>query len=119
MSNISRRLFLTLVAVVAGLGVLGGQPTSASAAALPATGSIQGTVADAHGHASVGAQVRLVDSHHHVIATTFTNWHGAFHFHHVAPGHYTLQASGPHKTHGSAGVDVHAGHTSVVHIVLQ
>ena len=39
-------------------------------------------------------------------------------FHMCDPGHYTVLASKAYVSHGSAGVDVHAGHTSSVHIDL-
>lgn len=82
-------------------------------------GAIAGVVTDAHGHAVAGALATLEDAHHHLVAKTTTDAHGRFQFSHLRPGRYIVRASKPHVGHGSAVVDVHAGHTSHVHIVLR
>lgn len=82
-------------------------------------GAIAGVVTDAHGHAVAGALVTLEDAHHQLIAKTTTGHDGRFQFPHVRPGRYIVRASKAHVGHGSAVVDVHAGHTTHVHIVLR
>lgn len=117
MSKISRRALVLLAVLLAGTAILWTRPVHAGGPH-PSTGDIQGTVSDVHGHPAAGVHVRLEDGQHHVVGTTTTDPHGEFHFLHVAPGHYTVRAVGRHRTHGSAAVDVHAGHTVTVHIVL-
>lgn len=117
MSNISRRFLVSFALLLTVLTILGTSPASAGGPH-PTTGVIEGTVTNANGNPATGAHVSLLDAQHHVVATTTSNQHGEFHFPHVVPGHYTVQAVGRHLTHGSAGVDVHAGHTATIHIVL-
>lgn len=119
MQNVIVRLGMMLVVLTT--LALAGWPTSVSAAAPPrqATGAIAGIVTDAHGHAVAGATVTLENDHHHVIASTITDHQGRFYFFHVRPGHYIVRAVKDHVGHGSAGVDVHTGMTSHVHVVLR
>lgn len=116
MSDISRRSFLGLVALVLGLLTLSTNPAEAVSRRI--TGAIAGIVTNSHGHPAANVPVTLETAQHHVVAATHTNEHGAFHFPHVIPGHYTVGATGHHNTHGAAAVVVHAGHTATVHVVL-
>lgn len=116
LSRVWMALVLVTTMVMAGLS----SPTAMGMVAPPHhTGAIAGTVTDGHGHAVADAQVTLEDGHHHVIAKTTSDQHGEFHFPHVPAGRYTVRANKPHVGHGSAVVDVHAGHTAAVHIVLR
>jgi len=117
MSNpLSRRCLVVLA--LAAVFFAGAALLPAEARQGPATGDIAGLVTDVHGHPVHRAYVRLEDAHHHAVAVTSSDSHGQFHSQHVQPGHYTVLASKRGLGHGSAGVDVHAGHTAHVHVVL-
>ncbi len=118
MSNLNRRSFLTITAAAVAFAAIATFPASAGPPP-HGTGVIRGTVTDAHGHIVAGACVTLWIDHHHSSGKVFTDGHGIFTFPNVMPGHYTLIATSPHKLHGSIGVDVYAGHTSTVTIVVR
>ena len=117
MSNPVTRRFLMVLAIAA-IFVAGAALLPAKAQQGPTTGDIAGVVTDVHGNPVHRAHVTLEDANHHALAVTSSDSHGEFHFHHVQPGHYTIVASKRGVGHGSAGVDVHAGHTANVQVVL-
>lgn len=107
-------LALTLLSSTAPAGLASDQTAGT-------TGTVVGTVLTPAGHAVPNAQVLLdvqLPSGRTYSARTQTDAHGHFGFRDVPPGHGLIRAGHPRGGRGHARVDVQAGVTSRVQIVL-
>ena len=117
MNAIWTRLLL-MIAAFAAMTLLASSTDASRALVGASTGSVSGVVLDVHGHPVAGANVEIVDAHHHTVQSAITGRRGSFAFPHLDPGTYVVNADKHGVGHGSATAQVHAHHDTQVHVTL-
>ncbi len=84
------------------------------------TGSVQGVVSDSSGGVIPGVHLELVSAATNAVHTARTGDSGAYVFHLIPPGRYTLRASFQgFRAAQVNGIDVEIGRNTIIPIVLQ